>query len=40
MMKKTGLLLAIGLMTLAVAGCVAQVNQGAAQDALAAGPLV
>ncbi len=39
MMKKTGLLLAIGLMTLALAGCVAQVNQGAAQNALAAGRL-
>ena len=38
-MKKLGILLAASLMTLALAGCFAQVNQDAAQKALAAGRL-
>ena len=38
-MTKLGMLLAAGLLALALAGCSAQVNQSAAQDALAAGRL-
>jgi len=39
MTMKLGILLAAGLITLAIAGCAAQVNQSAAQNALAAGRL-
>jgi tetratricopeptide (TPR) repeat protein len=38
-MKKMAVLLVAGLMVFAVAGCFAQINQSAAQDALAAGRL-
>ena len=38
-MKKLGILLVAGLMSLAFAACFAQVNQSSAQDALAAGRL-
>jgi tetratricopeptide (TPR) repeat protein len=38
-MTKLGILLAAGLMAFAFAACAAQINQGSAQDALAAGRL-